>query len=326
MPTPYNFQENFELGTLGAWDSETDTQPKLNYRHYTTLVGKPPYEPPYRGAYCVEIDVSVGTTTAFLEEVIAVAASTAGYIRFYLYVSDLVMATSDVFNILIVQSVGPADELLVRLINTAGTILLSAGDGTTFRTVALVQNRWHAIELAFNTGSGVNATMDFFVNNVQIGAQITSITMAAVTQIRLGAMGLDAGTTAGRLLLDEFVMDGARIYPLDGRFPTTRYLTQTSHIILGPGQLEDVYLLDGGSSDTTLSLYDTDSADLSAGLIVPTLQLTSGYRSGDPYLSTATFKRGVYAVLGGTDPQAWITPRHAACSIAGVKQVAAWRK
>lgn len=331
MAPPYTFQSNWEDGTLSPWDSETDTESKLNILHYTQLFASPVREMPWRGAYAPHIDLSLGTADAYFEEAVAVVANAVRFVRFYFYAQGLTMAASDRFTLFTLQSAGPVSEVVIDIRNNAGVIEILAaetGAAATVRAAQLIQNQWHAVELRadIDAGGGNDGTIDFYLDGRQVSTQLGSLDQADIAQMRLGAMGIDAGTTAGHLLFDEFVFDDARVYPFDGRYSLPRELTQTTHVAVGPGQVEDVYLRDGGSADAILTLYDTDIADISAGLVISPLDYTSGYRFGDPWLSGGTFKRGCYAVLSGTNPRAFIGLRHAAQSKAGVENVAAFRR
>jgi hypothetical protein len=331
MPPPYEFQSNWEDGTLSPWSTETDTESKLNIRHYTQLYASPVREMPWRGAFAPHIDLSLGTADAYFEVAQTIAAAAVRYVRFYLYAQGLTMAASDRFTIFTLQSAGPVSEVVIDIRNNAGVIEILAaetGAAATVRAAELIQNQWHAVELRadIDAGGGNDGTLDFYLDGRQVSTQITTLDQAAITQMRLGAIGIDAGTTAGHLLFDEFVLDDARIYPFDGRYSIPRELTQSSHVVVGPGQVEDVFLRDGGSADCTLTLYDTDIADLSAGLVITPLDFTAGYRFGDPWLSGGTFKRGCYAVLAGTNPRAFIGLRNGAQSKSGVENVAAFRR
>lgn len=331
MPPPYLAQENFEQGTLGTFDSETDTQSKLTIRHYRELPATPVREMPYRGAYVAHIDLSLGTADAYFEEALVVAGAATRYVRFYLYVQDLVMAANDRFTVFQLQSAGPISEAVVDIRNTGGVIellLAETGAAATVRATQLRQNQWHAVELRalIDSGAGNDGVLEFFVDGRPVGTTITALDQEAIAQLRWGAMGIDATTTAGHLLLDELVVDDMRIYPLDGRYPTTRHLTQTAHVAVGPGMIEDVYLLDAGSADARMELYDSDNADPSAGLILAPFTLTSGYRQDEKFTSVGTFARGVYAVLSGTNPQGFITLKHGVMSVGGVRDVATRRR
>lgn len=327
MPFPYLFGANFEGGVIAPFTVETDTQSKLSVDHYTRLGSSPVREVPVRGAYAMHIDLAPGTADAFLTGTVAVAAAETAWVRFYIYAQDLVTAPGDLFLIFTLDSAGPVTEAVVGVRNTAGQLEIFAAETGSgpFIVSPLSQREWHTVELAVTIDSGVgdDGTVTFYLDGFQVGAPFTGLDQAAITQLRTGVISQDAGTTSGHLLFDEYVIDDTRVFPFDGRFHLPRHLTLSSHVCVGSGMLEDVYLLDSGASDAELRLYDTDRADLSTHLIMPILTLTSGYRFGKSHMThIGTFQRGCYAVLAGTDPQAWVSLRHGAVSAGGVRDVA----
>lgn len=304
MALPYLFQCGFEDGTLGAFDSLSNGNTKVSYKHYSELARtlQFPDAIPYKGSFAAHFDLSLGTTTAYFEEATGavVAANTAAAFRCYFWASsNLTMAASDTFDLLIWQSAGPVSEMSINILNNAGTLQLRGGDtgAGTWRSTDLITNTWHCLELLINTGTGVNATCSFYVDDQLIGAQITGITSAAMSQARVGAQNIDAGTTAGHLLFDEIVFDDTRVGPLARRFDQTRVLTQSGHAVLGPASIVEADILLSSANDETLVLYDTDNAsilDLSKRVAV--------FGQQNPIY----VEKGLYCVLGGTSPVAFI--------------------
>jgi hypothetical protein len=336
MSFPYIADQAFEAGTTAEFDSETDTDSKLNIVHYTTLARHGArLELPFRGAYCAHIDVSGGTADAFLQEndLYDLAADGTLYIRFYFYAKGLVMAASDRFTLFALQSAGPTDEVVVDVRNNAGVIELLAaetGAAATVRATPLVQDQWHCIELGVNldAGGGNDGTVDFFVDGYQIGAQLGSLDQGAIIQARLGAIGIDAGTTAGHLLFDALVADDTRIFPARTRFGQQRLATKTGHLFLGPGEVQTVTLMAGSAADNALACYDTDEAITDAtNLIVPELRNAQGAGDSVVYhvpMGQGYFQRGCYVVLTGTNPRALVAARRA--TDMGVGMVRSWVK
>lgn len=299
MALPYTFECNFEDGTSSPFDSETDTENKLSVEHYSVLARLPFVDSvPYRGAYAALIDVSIGTADAYYQEDTGfdVAANTAAACRFAFWISsNLVMATNDTFDVLEWQSAGPVNEFSARIINTAGVITFSAGDpgGATFRTSPITLNTWHIAELVINTGTGVNATCTVYLDGQQLGAQITDITCAALTQARMGAIGIDAGTTRGRILLDQIVADDTRVGTFSKRFDMTRIATKSGHVLLGPGSVVEADIIQTSALDETMTMWDTDTADttdLSRRVVA--------FQAFRPIF----VNKGLYLTLSGTSP------------------------
>lgn len=320
MSFPYQFEAGFETGALAEFTAgEVDGSSRLNARHYT-YSGKLPFpvSVPYEGAYCAEIDFGFGALNdAYVLETtgFAVSASTVAAMRFYLWVSgDLVMAASDTLQLFHWQSGAFVTELVIELRNNAGQIQVRGGDnGTaTYRTSDLTLNTWHCLELVINTGSGVDGTCSFYVDGQQIGAQVTAITMAALTRGIVGAVNVPAGTTRGRLLIDAVVVDDTRVGPLQNRFARTRRVTKSGHLALGPGRLTDIALI-GLNADNTVTVWDTDRGDTTDSSRIVYGPIQSGaiqdtYRYFEyPYY----FTRGLYAQLTGTTPRASLTVEEA---------------
>ena len=326
MTFPYIVSAMFEDGTLAPFDSVTDTESKITFPHYTQLARQAVPELPYRGAYCGQIDLALGTADAMFVEAtgFAVSANTAAALRLYLWVgTDLVMANNDTFDLLRWNSTGPVAEFSVNLLHTGGLVQIRAGDsgGATFRSAPLTLGVWHCVEMVINTGTGANGTATFLLDDAQVGASVGSIASAALDGGQLGAMGIDAGTTAGTLRFDAVVVDDTRVGPL-ARFPQLITLESSGHVVVGPGVLEEYALLDNGSNDTTLTLYDTDQADTAQPPFALALADTSSNRFDEPMLSMGQFQRGCYAVLTGTSPRAFFHLRHGPRSRANVLQAA----
>lgn len=317
MAFPFAFEESFEVGTLGGFNSETDTQGKLDFPHYAVLAGNPCCDVPWRGAYCMRINLALGTADALLAELegFDVNANTAAHLRFYFFAgTDLVMAASDALTLLLWESAGPTTEFSVELRNNAGVIELRAGDtgGSTFRATPIALGQWHAVELSVNTGTGANGTCDFYLNGGQVGAQITGIASAALTQARLGVTDVDAGTTAGTLLFDAIVVDDTRVYPHKERFPASLLLTASGHAAVGPGRVASINLLAGAAADNIVTVYDTDQGNTAdAGNVIAQVSNSAAGETEQVDLtaspSAGYFKRGCYVTLSGTNPRALIT-------------------
>lgn len=331
MAFPFLFEENFSLGTLGGFNSETDTDSKLSFPHFASLAQRAPLlDVPFRDAYAAHIDLSGGTNDALLTELegFDVAANTAAAVRFYLFVStNLTMATTDTFDILRWQSAGPVNEFSINILDTAGAKTIRAGDtgGATFRSSPLTLGVWHSVELVINTGTGANGTADFYLDGYQIGAQVGSIASAALTQAQMGTMGIDAGTTAGHLLFSNIIVDDARVYPVQSRFSPEVTITKSGHYALGPGRLDHLTLVSGGT-DNVIKIYDTDEAILAdAGNLVAMISAGVANDSME-IMHPVHFNRGCYVNLAGTNPLVRAVFGQANLSRALVRNYALMRK
>jgi hypothetical protein len=332
MSFPFDFQENFESGSGGNFNGETDVDAKLNFRHYTQLVASPPHTPPYRGAYAMHIDLSGGTNDAYVNEDDGFdhASEVTRHLRFYFYASGLTMAASDRFDIFELHSAG-AVEAAIGIVNTAGTIQIGASEtaASAQQLADLIQNQWHCIEMTVLVDQDADAdgTIDFYLDGAQVGSQITGLTATTTTTARFGAIGIDAGTTAGHLLFDEIVYDDARVYGFRSRYPQQMMLTDDGHMYVGGGRIKQVTLWPGAAADCQLLVYDTDEANTNdaANLIIPpilnttaSVPVTVEVDKGIGY-----FQRGCYVSISPgttTNPRALISFDHALTSEGLVKQ------
>jgi hypothetical protein len=305
MAFPWTFQENFESGTKGDFNSESDTNGVLNFRNYKKLARTYANNPvPFRGAYALEVDLNGATTDQYVQEDdgFDVSLSSTLYVMFTLFVTtDLVMAASDRFTLFTMQSTGPVDEAVVDIRNNAGVIEILAsetGAGATVRAAELELGKWHIVELTTTPAAGTG-TIDFFLNGRQVGAQITTLTQAAIIQGRLGVLGKESGTTTGRICIGEILSSDARLYPYPNRFANPKVLTKSEHLFVGPGHLDWIALMNT-TADNVVKVYDTDKADTltAEGHLIEV--------SGDVHRSFSDptfFKRGCYIELAGTTPR-----------------------
>ena len=265
MAYPYLFASHFDTGDIGDWDTETDVSGVLTYPHYTTLAQLNGFPTPYRGAYCMRIDAPANTAAhTLLEGSIDIAAAARRWVRFMLYVSNNFAATADdIFNIFELQA-ATVVEVAVSLQITAATDVVEIGvtSGTevaaaTFSSV-VSKGVWHQVELncLIDDIAGNNGTTDFYFDNGLVRS-VTALDQAAITDGVLGTLNTLSTTDAGFLLFDEFAFDDTRL-AITNRFATHRLIHDDAFLFVGPGRLDNVKILDGGSGDVVLELYDTD--------------------------------------------------------------------
>ena len=314
MSFPFIFESNFEGGTVGEWDSETDVELALNIRHYSHLarydVSQIGPIAPWRGAYVAEWDLA-GDTAAhvLIEGDIDIADTATRYSRFYLMVGrDLLATADDTFNIYEVQGTADAVENAVGLRITATTDVVEIGVGnvapTVFAPSPLVKGRWYAIELVSNIQSGGTGTGTLFVDGVQV-AQVTTLTNTAVLRGVLGTQNT-LSTTTGHLFMDAFVFDDTQIGPMFDRFPETQWITKSTHVCLGNSELLNVTLLPGTGTNSVLKIYDTDVASTAGegNIVAHLFNLTANEPPIDLADVPVCVKRGAYVELAGTAPRA----------------------
>lgn len=308
MAFPYLLEADFEDGTLGAFDSETDTANKLDFPHYSTLASIPGMTSPFRGAYCLRVQLDGSTADAYLTEGSAFDTAAAGTIavRFALWFGgNPVMANNDTFTIFNLRDAGTAAQAYISIgYTTAGGFALGvtgAGTATTFTTLTL--NDWHVVEMVALIDSGVpnDGTIQGYLDGVRF-ANITGINQNAIADALLGIQSQDAGTTAGVVLIDSIIADDARIYGSthQERWKETVSLTSNGHVFVGPGVLENISL-SSGSTDNVLECYDTDTGttnDLTNRLV--RLQTSTAGEIVDPAGMPLYFNRGCYVKMTGT--------------------------
>jgi hypothetical protein len=163
----------------------------------------------------------------------------------------------------------------------------------------LPKGRWFCVEVEANVDTAAaNGDITVYIDGTEWVSLATPVQNAAA--VGRGVLGTQAtlSTTTGTILFDQFVMDDARVYPFNERFPTTVRATKSGHIFVGPGSIESISLI---SSTGTVSVYDTDTAnsnDASSRRIA--------LDAGGNYLSNSEltrFERGCYLSISGTNPE-----------------------
>lgn len=316
MAWPYIGEEGFESGTLGFFNSETDTAAKLSFPSYRTLAADPRLKAaPYRGAYCMMVDLAkTPGTDAYVQEDDHFDISADGTLScgFWLYVSDdITMANNDEFHLLVLQSSGPTTEFSCALkFTTAAGLQIGVGEGGFSSGTSISKGKWHHVALDFTVddGGSNDGTVTLYLDGASV-ATVGSLDQGAIIQARFGATGLDSGTTKGVLLFDDLIVDDTRVYPRKDRWSTSQHITKTGHVFVGPGWFE-AQLIDGGSADCTLKVYDTDRADTNNHAGVEYMEAD---QANQTIASSAPIQvsKGCYVVLAGTSPEAIIRVRRA---------------
>lgn len=310
MAFPWVSEANFEDGTSGHFDVESDTDTRLDFPHYSTLVALDTPLYPYRGAYCMRVALANdgSPADAYVQET-GSWDMTAGtgelYGRFMLLISDdLVMANSDEFAILQFWSGTNTVECGIYInYTTANGLRLGTGQDTSAASqfATLTTGEWHSVEFFFDPAGATASTFDCWLDGTALTQQ-TGFTSADITSGVLGVLSQDATTTAGTVLFDQVITDDARVYPPVNRFPRNLLLTKTGHAFIGRGKIDQLSLVAGGSADNSCIIYDTDQAYTSdAGNIVSFVQ--SGVASETVFGLPTEVHKGAYAVLAGTNPR-----------------------
>lgn len=316
MAFPLLSENGFELGTREHFDAETDTEAKLEFSHYTTLARVPGLPMPYRGAYAMTVDLSLGTADAYVQETGSwdLAATGSAFFRFYVWFGaptgkTVTMANNDIFSIFQLWSGASTVEASFGIQYTTANgyrfYLSELADGVGGSFMPFQLNTWNLVEIkvVVDSGAGNDGTLDAWVNGSAM-TQITALDQGAVTSGILGAVAIDAGTTVGYLAFDEVAADDTRIYGYAERFPPAVMQRTSGHVFVGPGILDNISLLSGAGTDNVVEVYDTDEAELNDATRVPVeLKNTANNELVDPAGMPARVVRGCYVKFTGTNPR-----------------------
>lgn len=315
MAFPFIFEENFELGTLGDFDSETDTGSRLDFVHYSTLSTLQGLPAPFRGAYCMRVVAGDTNDHTLTEGSIDIADGSTAFIRFYLYASrDFTATADDTFNIFEFQQAGGTVEASLGMRVTAASNLLEIGigDGTAPTSfVTFPRGKWTCVEVGMLCSTADLGTLTLYLDGASVIALTTLDNAAAIGQGVLGTQDT-LSTTTGTLLFDQFVCDDLRIYPISVRYPMSVLLTKSAHVFVGAGKVENVTLLSGAGTDCVLSIFDTDvGSTLDAANVRLELKNVMAGDPVDPAGVPVIVQRGCFVQLSGTNPRAMINVGYA---------------
>jgi len=323
MAFPYLFHENFEGGTIGDFNTETDTGARLAVTHYSELARLGNCAMPWRGAYAVRVDLAKSVDDAFLQENDGFDTALDGSIevKFKMWVSpDITMANNDEFVIFALQSTGPVSEVVIVInYTTANGLRIGVGATSGVNFLQLQTGQWLDVELSvtIDDGASNDGTAILRVNGVA-ATTLSGQDQAAIIQASFGVIGQDAGTTAGTILFDHIMADDTRIYPThnDQRWDYNQVvLADNQHLFVGRGCLENIQLVTAGT-DNVLQCWDTDTGNTNdLNRLKVELKTSTATEIVDPAGMPVKFTRGCYVVITGTT---------AAKAIARIGFVAAW--
>jgi hypothetical protein len=303
----FNFDQATRTEATIGFNLEVDTASKLDFPHFSTLAQNPKLEVPYRGGYCMRIDLTaIGASSAYMNEQAAFDIDLANtkYFRFMMFISDdLTMANSDEFDVFRINSAGGQKEV-VGAINytTANGVRFGIGREAGVQFTPLTLGVWHTVELQPSpAGAGAGVLAAWLDGNAL--TSVTGSTNAGnLINGFIGYIGGDAGTTAGTILFDEIEVAASRIYPLKERWQNPLLMTDSGHAFVGPGTITNVSLL-AGSSETGvgLKIFDTDTADINDHTnIVAHLDNSVENEVVDTASMPVKVKRGAYVSLSTT--------------------------
>ncbi len=241
-----------------------------------------------------------------------IADGATAWVRFALYISTTFTATAnDIFNIFEWQQAGGTPESVISMQITAATDVVDIGiaDGTessTFQITGVEKGVWHVIEATMTVSTGSAGVLDLYMDGHRY-ANLTGLThAAAVGTAVLGTQNTASTTDVGFLLFDAFAFDNLRI-GISDRYSPQRFVTSASGecIFVGPGAVDEVKIIDGGSGDVQLELYDSDVYHES---LEPKWRgRTAANDTDEVEYPTLSFSRGCFARFNaGTLPGAMI--------------------
>ena len=265
------FSENFDGGTLGLFNAQVDSGSSLiTFPHYSELARNG--TAPWSGDRAMKCTPS-GSATSYLHGTAAgniftvIDANETFYFWFPICVqADFTLTASDVLPVFQLKSGTTTTEVEFGIQRTAGgDYQFYAGETGATNTITFTRNNkvWHQIELTvhLDAGGGNDGTLDFYVDGNPVGAQITALDQAVITDGWLGisSEGETLDSASGSFLIDQMVMTSDnRIYPQE-RFPTTKYIHQNEVAFVGPCILDSIHF----TSTTQLQqciITDTDDS------------------------------------------------------------------
>jgi hypothetical protein len=118
-----------------------------------------------------------------------------------------------------------------------------------------------------------------------------------------------SGDLKGMLYFDQIVRDDTRLYPLVGPDASrlanqTVLVTQSGFAFAGAGEVLQVQLIDGGSGDSRVKLYDADCPLYPEHEKKEDLRATAASETKVNQAGAIKFAKGCYVKLEGTNPQA----------------------
>jgi hypothetical protein len=326
--TYYTSEVNWDTGDFTQFQAgvDVDSDSKYTVDHFKTLVtqlGEYPEAFPYRNAYAGHIDLSkpTTTTTAYAQDTswATTIGNTVWATLWFMLTGNLTMATSDRFTMFSLQSAGPVDEATLGIINNAGKIQMIAAQagntavGAASRQAEVTRDEWHRAELSLAVAAGTGV-IQAFLDGYQVGANITTLTNANVTQSRLGATEITGAALQGHLLYGPLIQTATRLGGFGNRWSNTVTMTRSGFAALGNGQLAGVSLLPGAGTDCTCTVYDMDILPLRM-LSDPLAPVLANTTASVPVtymfpVGTGWFTRGVYVRMTGTAPRCTLTFLH----------------
>jgi hypothetical protein len=316
MAFPFLFDETFDAGTLGGFNSETDASSILDFPHYKELSrgGRAPWQ----GAHAMRARLN-GTAVGFVTETDGFDSAAAATVHVWFTVligEDVTLADTDTVVLFALESAGPVKEASFGVRNNGGVYELFFGETGATRTFPITRSnkKWYEIEMSalIDSGVGNDGTLTGYIDGAPVGAAIATLDQGAITQASFGVISGTAAGNSGTILFGGIIADDARIYPRRAdRFSTNKWVTRDINAFIGAGELDTVSLT---ATDTNgvLNIYDTDiyeatGINFSRVPLIYTRNVTALDQS--PGMTTPVrFNKGCYVQLAaGAGPQAFLS-------------------
>lgn len=311
MAYPFIFDETFDDGTRGGFDSEVGSG--LDFAAYTVLArfGLAPW----RGAHVLRHALN-GADTGHVFKNGSFGLTAGGTTHVWLPVcigADVILNDGDTV-ILLAFSSNATNEVVFGVRRSGANYQLFAGETGATHTLTITRSntQYYQVELSItlDAGGANDGTIDFYVDGGQVGTQITGLNQGVIDLLSLGVISGTAAGDSGNILIGGIVVDDTRIYPRT-RFPQdTVWVTRDINAFVGPCCIDNVTLT-GTGTNAVLTILDTDIFS-STGIafsrepVSYVRNVTANDQS--PGLNTPIeLKRGAYVQLTGTNPQAWVS-------------------
>ena len=310
MALPLEFYETFETGDKGNFDSITDTGYRLDFPHLSELEGVMPW----RGAYCLRVDLGRNINDAYLEKTGSWPSGTRRWGRFRLFVGSDVQFGSDLSRVNILQWYSSAATIEARItlarIDPLGVVLAVTMYGETWASSVshfkVPVNEWFAVEFEryFHGSTGFVSAM--YPDHCRITSDRNAD--GTGTKWRLGAVGQE-GTLRGTVLFDEIAVDEDRLYsdpgPLNGKLSNSSIqFLQNGYAFVGPGEVDNIILIDSGSNDARIQLYDVGEGSFQpSGSLRYDAKVEAAGQILNGIARKINFQEGCFVKLSGTNPQ-----------------------
>lgn len=312
MALPLEFHETFEAGTKGNFDSESDSGNRLDFPHQMDIGDR---MMPWRGAYMCRVSLGKNSDDAYLEEGVSWADGQNRWGRFKMFVGEDVQFGNDLDYARILYFYSSTSTAEARLVlarfEPLGIVLVTETENESWNVnnshFKVPIGEWFTVEweLDVDTDSGY---LGAILPNV---CRITSrnAAMGTITKFRLGSIDQN-GDITGTIYFDDFMVDEGRLYDdpsahngaLSGG---SLFFLQSGFAFLGEGAIDHVTLIDGGSNDSRVRIYDAfEPTALPAGSLRYDLKAVSGNPTPQSSSNLVPFRRGAYVQLSGTNPQA----------------------